>query len=249
MSGKISGQVWDLDLPHNEAFVLLAICDKVDHDGRNAHPGVDLLAWMTGYGERQVRRILQQLEEKGILIRRGRGGSAAGFAVYDVDFSGVPLKPLRRRAATRKPSGQNVRLNLAARRVERPASEPDILSGGNRTFLPVAQPDILTGETGHFEAGQPDIFPQTASSHLFTVDPSMDPSYRSVLTPPTPPPGGVCVGTSRFDLDTCQQYAHYLQLTRQGIRVPGAYGKTIWRSGEDDSKIDEWVELKRDGLL
>ena len=62
---------------------------------------------------------------------------------------------------------------------------------------------------------------------------------------------GVGVGTekSKHDLNTCQAYAQYLHDTKQGVRAPGAYGKSIWRSGEDDSKIDEWLDLKREGLL
>ena len=44
MSGKISGMVWDLDLPHPELLVLLAITDHANHDGRNMYPGVALLA-------------------------------------------------------------------------------------------------------------------------------------------------------------------------------------------------------------
>lgn len=63
MSGKISGLVWDLDLPHREVFVLLAITDHADHDGRNMHPSLELLAWKTGDSRRTVIRILNKLAE------------------------------------------------------------------------------------------------------------------------------------------------------------------------------------------
>ena len=94
MSGKISGMVWDLDLPHPELLVLLAITDHANHDGRNMYPGVALLAWKTGYSARTVVRILNKLIERGILVRErqpGRPGvgrrrcveaSAVGVAVH-----------------------------------------------------------------------------------------------------------------------------------------------------------------------
>ena len=63
MSGKISGQVWDLDLPHTELFVLLAITDHADHDGRNMFPSIDLLAYKTGYSRSTIIRTLNRLHK------------------------------------------------------------------------------------------------------------------------------------------------------------------------------------------
>jgi hypothetical protein len=73
MSVKISGKVWDMDLPPNEKYVLLALADHADHNGNNAYPGIALLARKTGYDPRNVRRILQSLEEKRIISRTHRG--------------------------------------------------------------------------------------------------------------------------------------------------------------------------------
>jgi hypothetical protein len=44
MSAKQTGLVWELDLPHNEAWVLMAMADHADHDGQNVYPGIPLLA-------------------------------------------------------------------------------------------------------------------------------------------------------------------------------------------------------------
>lgn len=68
MSGKTTGKVWDVKLPLPKKFVLLALADKADHNDENIHPGVPLVARMTGYSERQVRRIIKQLVEDGILV-------------------------------------------------------------------------------------------------------------------------------------------------------------------------------------
>ena len=68
MSGKVSGMIWDLDLPHSQAWVLLAMADHADHEGNNVFPSVDLIAWKTNYSERQVQRIVKQLRDGKILI-------------------------------------------------------------------------------------------------------------------------------------------------------------------------------------
>ena len=60
MSAKQTGLVWELALPHNEAWVLMAMADHADHEGNNVYPGVPLLAWKTGYTTRQIRRILEK---------------------------------------------------------------------------------------------------------------------------------------------------------------------------------------------
>lgn len=61
------GKVWDLDLPHNQLLVLLALADHADHEGNNVFPSLGLVAWKTGYSEQQVRRVLRSLEKVGIL--------------------------------------------------------------------------------------------------------------------------------------------------------------------------------------
>lgn len=90
MSARISGRVWDLDLPHAEQFVLLAMADHADHEGRNVRPSVGLVAWKTNYSPRQVHRIIQRLREKGILVPDGAGRN--GTLNYRIDLSAAPLK-------------------------------------------------------------------------------------------------------------------------------------------------------------
>jgi len=73
MSVKIMGLVWDLDIPQNEKFVLLAYADHADHNGDNMFPSVALVAKKTGYSERSVQRTTRSLEEKGYLVANGKG--------------------------------------------------------------------------------------------------------------------------------------------------------------------------------
>ena len=67
MSVKVMGQVWDLDLPHNQLIILLAMADHADHDGGNVYPSIGLIAWKTGYSERTVQRVISTLIGDGIL--------------------------------------------------------------------------------------------------------------------------------------------------------------------------------------
>lgn len=68
MSAKITGQVWELDLTANKQLILLALADHADHEGNNVYPSVGLIAWKTGYSERQVQRLLKELVADRLLI-------------------------------------------------------------------------------------------------------------------------------------------------------------------------------------
>jgi len=90
MSVKLMGQIWDYDLSHSEAWVLMALADHADHLGGGIKPGIPLIAWKTGYKRRQVITIMQALEARGVLVRVA---SMPGRAVeYRIDLSGLPLK-------------------------------------------------------------------------------------------------------------------------------------------------------------
>ena len=68
MSGKVSGWVWDTNLPQNEKYVLLAYADHADHEGNNIFPSVELIARKTGYSHRSVQRIVKKLVEKNYML-------------------------------------------------------------------------------------------------------------------------------------------------------------------------------------
>ena len=53
----------------------------------------------------------------------------------------------------------------------------------------------------------------------------------------------VSVG-SRFSLEECQRYAAHLKTTGQGIINPGGYATKIYRSGEADSLIEDFLNPK-----
>jgi hypothetical protein len=84
VSVKTSGRVWELDLPPNVKYVLLALADHADHDGDHAFPGEELLAAKTGYTERNVRRILRILEEMEIIYCTSEGRGAGYKSEYSI---------------------------------------------------------------------------------------------------------------------------------------------------------------------
>lgn len=91
MSVKIMGMVWDCALPRNEKYILLALADHADHDGRNIYPSVERIAWKTGYDERMVQRITKELVKKGILVRDGKGTNRTNR--YKIDVNCLPSRP------------------------------------------------------------------------------------------------------------------------------------------------------------
>lgn len=100
MSAKISGQVWDLDLPQRDMLVLLAMTDHANHEGV-MWPGVALIAWKTGYSKRTVMRIMASLVKRGILIRRTRPGKET---IYIANLDAAAKKPARPKPAKKAKS-------------------------------------------------------------------------------------------------------------------------------------------------
>lgn len=88
MSWKISGQVWEIKLPANKLIVMLALADHADHEGNNVFPSISLVAWKTGYSERQVQRIIKSLIKDGLLEETKRPGQTT---LYSINLSkGMP---------------------------------------------------------------------------------------------------------------------------------------------------------------
>lgn len=90
MSVQAMARVWDLDLPHAERLVLLAMADHADHIGDNIYPSIGLIAWKTGYGERQVQRIIKSLVKMEILcvVEQPIGRTT----IYRMDLSAGTVK-------------------------------------------------------------------------------------------------------------------------------------------------------------
>lgn len=113
MSGKTTGKVWDLELSPPKQIVLLAMADHADHEDGNIYPSVGLIAWKTGYSDRQVRRIMKELELEGLLVPTEKPNGKP--INYRIDFSKgkpkpdyVPVKVHHGVRSRIKPEGQDV---------------------------------------------------------------------------------------------------------------------------------------------
>ncbi len=68
MSAKVSGQVWELDLPPTDKLVLLALADHADHEGKNIRPGNELLCAKTGLSQQRVTQAIANFVKLGVLL-------------------------------------------------------------------------------------------------------------------------------------------------------------------------------------
>lgn len=89
-------QVWEIELSHSQQSVLLAMADVANDDGDNCYPSHPYLAWKTGYSERQVARIIQQLIDSRIVkvVKLGTNIHAPHYRIYT--RKGTQKKPYER---------------------------------------------------------------------------------------------------------------------------------------------------------
>jgi hypothetical protein len=108
MSGKVSGMVWELNIPHGHAWVLMSLADHAEHDGTQVFPGNGLTAWKTGYSVSQIKRILRDLIHQYGLIEPvvpGGGASRAEYRICIENFEGWKKEPMPSRGG--QASNQN----------------------------------------------------------------------------------------------------------------------------------------------
>ena len=94
MSAKLFGQVWGLELKHDEQDVLLALADSADDNGHRCWPSVGFLSWKTGWSERQVQRALRRLECLRLICGVGSMKGGATTPIYEIHLeNGTPKAP------------------------------------------------------------------------------------------------------------------------------------------------------------
>jgi hypothetical protein len=87
--------VWDMDLPRDHKFVLLAYADHADHDGGSIYPAVNSIAKKTGYGARSVQAITRELEAAGRLVPDGKGPHGTRRWRMPLTVAGAESAPLQ----------------------------------------------------------------------------------------------------------------------------------------------------------
>lgn len=165
------------DLTAAQAWVLFMIGNICDADGVTAG-GVDYVAYMTRYEERNTRRIIEQLEKKGLLHRARQpyadfGGRETNLIILHPEVQGTRMTwaefKKRKREKKRKSSPASG-LPESLQPVENSSSmssvpQPDILSGSSNSGADT-QADILSGSV-HKRTScppQPDILSKSDPS-------------------------------------------------------------------------------------
>jgi DNA-binding Lrp family transcriptional regulator len=95
MSFELAGVAWRVKIDGRFRLLLLALADFADDDGDGIWPSIATLAEKIDYSERQVQRMLRDLEEMKVLKPTGK--SVGQSTVYRLDLTGLPLKERKRR--------------------------------------------------------------------------------------------------------------------------------------------------------
>ncbi len=83
------------------------------------------------------------------------------------------------------------------------------------------------------QPGQREVRANTEAEKLVGKNPKPD---KSLAKSPAKTKSG-----SRFSLDECRRYADHLRTAGQGINNPGGYATTVYRSGEADTLIENFL--------
>lgn len=75
------GEVWRREVSGTEQQVLLVLCDHANDSGSNCYPSVPLIAWKIGVSDRTVRRIIKDLEHRGVIGIYRQDGKANHYRI------------------------------------------------------------------------------------------------------------------------------------------------------------------------
>lgn len=216
------GQVWDLVLTPAKQTVLLALADHADHNGENVKPGAPLVAWKTGYSERQVQRIMADLEADGLLIKvQTRAGLPT---VYRIDLQkGVQKQPYKARKTHDKMSGvQSV--------------TPDKMTYVN-----------MSPTTFHAESADPT--PDIASANLTSIplkdEPSLKDQKEENARESSPLPAGLSHAIERAAQDVYQPIDNDTAAQMQGDVLMRRYEATCKQLGAPQTLNRRDTRLRR----
>ena len=165
------------DLTAAQAWVLFMIGNICDADGVTAG-GVDYVAYMTRYEERNARRIIEQLEKKGLLHRARQpyadfGGRETNLIILHPEVQGTRMTWVefkKQKREKKRKSSPALGLPESLQPVENSSSmssvpQPDILSGSSNSGADT-QADILSGSVHNRTScpPQPDILSKSDPS-------------------------------------------------------------------------------------
>lgn len=120
MSARLMGEVWGLKLSHGKQVVLLALADHAHDDGTHCYPGVPYLVWKTGYSDRNVTRLLGELEaDELIKAQDDKKGGYGNYTEYHIHLEKGDKKDVFKGDKSRK------RVTNRAEKGDKPDVNPD----------------------------------------------------------------------------------------------------------------------------
>lgn len=91
MSIKVMVLVWESDLPRDEKYICLALADWANDEGESVYPSIGRVHWKTKYSRRQVVRLMQDLEGRGVLTQQGT--TDQGVKRFKINVDALPTRP------------------------------------------------------------------------------------------------------------------------------------------------------------
>lgn len=142
MSAKQVGKVWEYQFTPAKQQVMLAYADRADHNGEHIEASYPLIAWMTGYSERQVIRISKALEADGVLVVTFRQRGLTNR--YRFDWSKATPKPSYEARSPRKPKRDDI---LTSNTGDKMTSKTDVTTDIAREDENSGRSDMASAKT------------------------------------------------------------------------------------------------------
>jgi hypothetical protein len=110
---------------------MLALADHAHDDGTHCYPGIPYLAWKTGYSERNVTRILSELESDEVIESvDGKSGGYGLYSEYHIHIEHGEKKPefhkkSKSKRVTTRTSAEPKRVTSGAEKGDNSTQNPD----------------------------------------------------------------------------------------------------------------------------
>ncbi len=184
MSGQLMGLVYNLDITRSQREVLLALAEHAKDPAKDptgvGWPSLDVIAWKTRISKRQVRRIIRQIEQLGIMSVKCAGGRHI-TSRYKLNLE---LLFGREKPELQKPPRQRC---FQKEDIVSPFSEPEN-SPDRKGDIPDRKGDILDQERVTFQPRKGDTAMSPEPLVLTVIEPEKEPEV--FLDTHTPLEGG-----------------------------------------------------------
>lgn len=219
---SIPNYIFGMPISSNAKLIYMALLSYA-WTNHSCYPGLAKLCSDVSLSDKPVTKAIEELSTVGLLEVKRRGQGKTNIYIIK-DFNALEPSPNSSESRIGESPNQESeilriknRKNSESKIGDSPKPEPENLRFPNKEKNTKKK---TQGKTHTQQSPQP----RATAAAAYAV-------------------GGVGVG-SKFSLEECRQYAVHLQSTGQGITNPGGYALTIYRSGEVDDFIDDYLNKK-----